>query len=215
MIVQRWIRTSFLILVALTVMTACNNHSSGMNTSTHAGDVRVKLTAAQATTGTTAAASVRSGSTVSSGTTVLNDMGDMGGGSILSSLTQVNVTFSSLLARNLDGELINMTITLPTTVDLISLINGKTVTLPMGTLPAGMYDQIVVVITHVQFVFVDGKKVDLTPPGGGWTKIISVTPFQVVDGQTTTIELHFNPSNAFGESDGEFEFFPDFDCHED
>ena len=166
------------------------------------------------TTTTTAvgspAASTTMGTTGS--TTVLGDYHDGDGTDILSKLEHVNVTFSSLLARNLDGDLIDLVIDLPRTVDLIGLMNGQQISLPTGTLPPGMYDQLVVVITHVEFVFLDGTKVDLTPPGGGWTKIVSVTPFEVIEGQTITIELRFKPFQAFREFDGEFQFFPDVDC---
>ena len=196
-------RTLFLLVTAVALVTACSGSHGESDART--GNVRVMLTSAPATTSTAAssAASLGSGSTA---------WDDDGGDDILSRLAQVNVTFATLMARNLDGDLVDLTIALPKTVDLIPVINGQSITLPDGTLPAGTYDQFVVVITHVEFVFTNGGKVDLTPPGGGWTKIIPVQPFEVVAGQTTTIELRFKPFHAFDDSDGEFRFFPDFDC---
>ncbi len=197
---------SFLGLVALLLVAACSHDSGGSDSAN--GNVRVTLTAGSPSTVTTSSLTETTGSV-----TPLN--GDDGGDDILSSLAQVNVTFSSLLARNLNGELIDFVLDLPRTVDLIGLIKGQQVTLPTGTLPPGMYDQIVVVIRSVEFVFLDGRKVELTPPGGGWTRIVPVTTFEVIEGQTTTIELRFMPSGAFREHDGRFEFFPDFDCRTD
>ena len=202
MISSRWIRTLLTLSLALTLAACSSNHGES---DSRTGNVRVMLTSAPATT----AAAPATTESVAAGT---SSWGDDDGGGMLSRLSQVNVTFSSLLARNLNGDLVDLVMDLPQTVDLISVINGHEVTLPPGTLPAGMYDQFVVVITHVQFVFTDGGKIDLTPPGGGWTKIIPVQTFEVVDGQTTTIELRFRPEHAFDDLDGEFHFFPDFDC---
>ncbi len=205
---RRRIPALLLAPAALALVAACNHN--GRSESVRPGNVQVMLTAGSATT-----LMARTGaSPAAPASTTLND-GSMTGSDLLSRLQNVNVTFSSMLARNMDGDLIDLKIDLPKTVDLLSLVNGNQVTLPTGTLPAGTYDQLVVVITHVEFVFQDGTKVELTPPGGGWTKIIPVTPFDVVEGQTTTIELRFNPMNAFGESGGEFQFSPDFDCTRD
>jgi uncharacterized protein DUF4382 len=200
------------VVTALALVAGCTHSNDSQS---RQGDVRIVLSgAAPATTTTTAAMT----SSTKFGTTYTSDTmsgGDWGDGGILSKLTHVNVTFSSFLARNLDGDLIDLTIDLPMTVDLITILNGQQITFPTGTLPPGMYDQLVVVITHVELDFVDGGKFDLTPPGGGWTKIIPVTPFQVVEGQTITIDLEFNPLNAFHEDGGEFEFSPEFECDRD
>ena len=200
MISSRWIRILLTLSLALTLAACSSNHGE----SQRSGNVRVMLTSAPST-----AAPVASTDAVAAGGSSSDDDGD---GGMLSRLSEANVTFSDKLARNLNGDLVDFVIDLPHTVDLISLMGGHEVTLPAGTLPAGMYDQVVVVINHVQFVFTDGGKVDLTPPGGGWTRIIPVQPFEVVDGQTTTIELRFKPDHAFGDLGGEFHFSPDFDC---
>ena len=196
-------------LLVLVLIAACSHSSGGSND--RSGNVRVMLTAnTQSIATSTTAAPASLGTTGSSEDDDGDDDGD-----IQSRLQHVNVTFSSLLARNLDGDLVDLVIDLPKTVDLIELMNGQQVTLPTGTLPAGMYDQLVVVIKNVEFVFLDGTKVELTPPGGGWTKIVPVATFEVIDGQMTTIELQFRPFQAFRELNGEFEFFPDFECRTD
>jgi hypothetical protein len=196
---------------------ACSHDSAGSDS--RQGNVRVKLSAAPITT-TSPATTSGSATIGTTGASTDNFDGDDGddddAGSILSRLEHVNVTFSSLLARNLDGDLVDLVIALPVTVDLIPVISGHEFSLPIGTLPPGMYDQIVVVITQVEFVFLNGGKIALTPPGGGWTRIVPVAPFEVIDGQTTTIMLRLRTLDAFKELNGDFQFFPDFDCeHED
>ena len=124
-----------------------------------------------------------------------------------------SVTFSAILARTLGGTLAEVTIALPTTVDLLSMVNGKDATLPDGFLPPGTYDQFVVVMKSVELTLIDGTKVTITPPGGGWTAIVNVTqPFTVVAGQTTTVKLKFRRDLSFGCSLGGWEFHPKFEC---
>jgi uncharacterized protein DUF4382 len=206
---RRWIPPLFFLLVAIVFITACINHHD--ESDSRSGNVQFVLTAAAPAQASTAGSTLPGGTPGLSNAVWQDDDGE--GDDILSRLAQVNVTFSSLMARNLDGELVSLVIDLPQTVDLISVLNGKQVTLPAGTLPPGIYDQIVVVIKRVEFVFVGGMSKALTPPGGGWTRIIPVETFEVIDGQTITIELRFNPLHAFEELDGEFEFSPDFECH--
>lgn len=135
------------------------------------------------------------------------------GDNFLSRLSSANVTFASILARNLDGQLIDLDVDLPSTIDLVSLNNGKEITFPPGTLPPGDYDQLVVVLTEVEAVFKDGGSVAITPPGGGWTSIVRVAPFTVVEGQTTTIELNLHLGKAFRRIGDDFRFFPEFEGH--
>ena len=210
MISRRWIPPLFFLLVGIAFITACLNHHS--ESDSRSGNVQFVLTAAAPAQARTAGSPL-SGGTTGLSNAVLPQDDDGEDDDIQSKLANVNVTFSSLMARNLDGELVSLVIDLPQTVDLISVLNGRQVSLPAGTLPPGMYDQIVVVIRKVEFVFVDGTSKVLTPPGGGWTRIIPVETFEVIDGQTITIELRFNPLHAFEELNGEFEFSPDFECH--
>ncbi|HEX5042612.1 MAG TPA: DUF4382 domain-containing protein [Candidatus Polarisedimenticolaceae bacterium] len=128
-------------------------------------------------------------------------------------LQAANVTFTSILARNLDGQLVPVSTTLPTTVDVLTLVNGREVTLPVGFLPPGTYDQLVVVMDSVDLLTENGTHITITPPGGGWTSIVRVrSPFVVTEGQTTTIQLRFRWWSAFRWMDDHMEFDPQFDC---
>ncbi len=149
-----------------------------------------------------------SGVAAATGPITVND----GSGRQISSAT---ITLSSILARNLNGQLVGVTIALPMDVDLVGLITGGTVDLPMGALPAATYDQLVVVIRALHVVLSDGTQIDVTPPGGGWTVVINTVPFDVVDGQVTTVQLHFQSNGAFQWVDGQLEFNPGFDCSVD
>ena len=139
-----------------------------------------------------------------------DDNGEHHGDSFLQRVETANVTLSSLLARNVNGELIDLDMDLPATIDLKALANGNQTTLPSGTLPAGDYDQLVVVMTQVELTFINGGAISLTPPGGGWTSIVRVAPFTIVDGQDATIELQFRMGGAFRDFNGAIKFFPDF-----
>jgi uncharacterized protein DUF4382 len=219
MISRRWFAPLFCLLVAIAFFPACSG--SHDDSDSGSGNVHIVMTAAAppALASTSVSAVGVPGAALATegddgdGDDQGEDGDDQGEDDVLSRLAHVNVTISSIVARNLDGALVDLVTDLPRTVDLIALMDGKQVTLPAGTLPPGMYDQIIVVIRSVEFVFDDGTSKVLTPPGGGWTRIIPVEVFEVVDGQDITIELRFNPVRAFGEHDGEFEFSPDFECH--
>ena len=142
-----------------------------------------------------------------------DDDGEHRGDRFLERLETANVTIASLLARNTAGQLIDLDMDLPETIDLKALLGGENTTLPAGTLPAGDYDQLVVVMTKLDLTFIDGGALALTPPGGGWTSIVRVAPFTVTDGQDTTIELNFRMGGALKEINGIVKFFPDFDGH--
>lgn len=122
-----------------------------------------------------------------------------------------NVTFSSILARNVEGQLIDTGMDLPATVDVVAMDEGgRTVTLPDGTLPVGTYDQIVVVMTAVEGVLRDGTGIAITPPGGGWTAIVPVCPFDVEEGSTAIVGLMLPVRTAFIWGEGRFRFEPRF-----
>jgi hypothetical protein len=127
-------------------------------------------------------------------------------------LLAANVTFASILARNLDGVLVNVDMELPATVDVLALRESKEVSLPAGVLPPATYDQLVLVMTQVDVVTLDGTGVSITPPGGGWTAIVPVCPFDVVDGETTSVGLRFLGGQAFSWRDGRHQFSPRFEC---
>jgi hypothetical protein len=127
-------------------------------------------------------------------------------------IDSASISLSSILARNLDGQLIDVSMALPVTLDIIQLIQGRTVELPIGTLPVGSYDQLVIVIRSLHVGLSDGTLIDVTPPGGGWTAIVRTDPFEVVDGSVTTVHLHFRSDRAFQWINNHLEFDPEFDC---
>jgi hypothetical protein len=128
-------------------------------------------------------------------------------------LQAATVSLSSILARDIDGKLTNVTIDLSKPVDLLALVGGQNATLPVGSLPPGTYDQIVVVMKTVEVTLVSGMKVAITPPGGGWTVIVAVAqPFTVVEGGTTTIALDFHMDLSFVCAIASWDLKPKLEC---
>ena len=138
---------------------------------------------------------------------------EQNGSDALAQLDSANVTFASFLARNSSGQLVSLGLNLPMTIDVVALLKGGGLPLPAGTLPAGDYDQIVVVMTQVELALTNGGRVAVTPPGGGWTSVVPVTPFTVVDGQDMTIELNLHLGGAFRSVGSSFGFYPQFEGH--
>ena len=129
-------------------------------------------------------------------------------------LQSANVTLSSILARNLDGVLVNVMMDLPVTVDVLSMEGPTEVVLPDAILPPASYDQVVVVMTRVEVVTHDGTTIRITPPGGGWTAIAPICPFIVEEGMTTTVGLTFMLNHAFKWRNNRFHFQPRFVCEQ-
>jgi hypothetical protein len=180
------------LAVTLGLVTACSNGSDSMQSGK--GAVQFVMSASAVAPAALAA------------TTNDGSMGDH-------ELQAANVTFASILARNLDGELINVTIDLPVTVDVLGLVSGGSFTLPAGFLPPGTYDQLVIVMTKVELTLMNGTVVTVDPPGGGWTAIVPVTaPFTVAEGQTTTVNIKFRPGGFHWISGDDWGFNPEFDC---
>jgi hypothetical protein len=123
-----------------------------------------------------------------------------------------NVTFSSVLARNLDGELVNVEMELPVPVDVVSLEDGREIALPEGKLGPGSYDQVVIVMTEFAGVTRNGTTITITPPGGGWTAIVHRCEFTVDDGVETTVSLKFVVDRSFSWHEGRYHFKPLFVC---
>jgi hypothetical protein len=123
-----------------------------------------------------------------------------------------SVNITSILARDADGVLVNVDMELPVTVDIISVENGKHVTLPDGTLPSGTYDQLVLVLKEFEGTTLDGTQITIVPPGGGWTVIVPVCSFVVDETVTTTVSLGFDLRNAFLWRDSHYFFQPRFRC---
>lgn len=205
------------LVVAAVFLASCSGGSDGVM-SAGKGQIRIVMSSPSAPlstsgSGTPTARSVStSASRLGPGATPTCDRPDL-------SLKAASVTLSSILARTLDGQLVDVSAALPTTFDLLALGGGNEVTLPIGFLPPGTYDQIVVVITSLELTLSDDTKVTVTPPGGGWTAIVNVTaPFTVVEGQTTTVNLEFRRDLSFGCGGDGWAFDPKFDCdgsHED
>jgi len=214
-ILRRTLTLSF-IAVALVAVAACSGSGHGVLDTAGKGQIQITLSstgtfAASATAGTglsdKSLATGASDVSVASTTHHACDQPNQ-------ALQAANVTFSSILARTLDGQLIDVSIDLPVTVDMLSLVNGQEVTLPIGFLPLGTYDQLVVVMTQVEVTLADGTKVAITPPGGGWTAIVPVSePFTVVEGETTTVAINFRKDLSFGCGANNWEFHPSFECH--
>ncbi len=213
---MRPVRTSIaigLLVAAVIVLAACSGgHDSVLQSGK--GGIRLVMTssAGASTPGSFSSGKVASTArpTGPGGTTLSPTHDD---GNPLQMLQAANVTFSSIVARNLDGQLIDVTIALPVTVDLLSLDGGGTFTLPVGFLPPGTYDQLVVVMTAVELTLTDGAKITIEPPGGGFTAIVSVTvPFTVVEGQTTTVTIRFRPDLSFANMGEHWGFHPAFEC---
>ena len=121
------------------------------------------------------------------------------------------VTLSSILARTLDGELVDLDIELlPIDVDVVKIDGGKQLLLPDGFLPADTYDQVILVITAVQGQTLDGTRVTIEPPGGGWTAIVPICPLEVADGATATVGLALNVRNSFVGAGNLWSFHPRF-----
>ncbi|HET6413134.1 MAG TPA: DUF4382 domain-containing protein [Anaeromyxobacter sp.] len=187
-----------MFFVSLLVLSACGGQ--GGSDTEGKGQVSIVLSS-----GAASAAAMQAGS---------NWNGSSGQGQQgCAALQAASVTFSAIVARTLDGTFVDVTIALPDTVDLLSLVNGKTATLPAGFLPPGTYDQFVVVMRSVDLTLGDGTKIAITPPGGGWTAIVQVAqPFTVVANQTTTVTLKFRSDLSFVCGLGGWEFHPDFEA---
>ena len=127
-------------------------------------------------------------------------------------IQSLNLTFSSILARNLDGVLVDVAMELPATVDVMLMEEGRQIVLPDGELPPATYDQLVVVMTAVSVVTGDGTRITVEPPGGGWTAIVPVCPFTVEEGSTAVVGLEFGLRQMLRFRDGRFWFHPHLRC---
>ncbi len=180
------------LAMTLGIVTSCSNGSNDMMQGGQ-GAVKIVMSAS-------AAAPVAAAVT------------DGGGSTTDRPLKAANVTFASILARNLDGQLIDVTIELPVTVDLLGLVSGGSFTLPAGFLPPGTYDQLVIVITEVELTLANDTVITIDPPGG-WTAVIPVREtFTVAEGQTTTVNINFRADGSLRWLNEHWEFHPEFDC---
>jgi len=143
------------------------------------------------------------------------DGDDDGGDDACSRLKGAEVTFTAIVARNLEGSLVPLSLEYPVTVDLFALRDDGPVALPLGTLPPGTYDQLVVVMSTLTLTTRNGTQIAISPPPGGWTKIIRVEPFEVIEGETTTIRIRFLRQLSFKLFGDRFGFDPHFEQDDD
>jgi len=128
-------------------------------------------------------------------------------------LRSAYVTFSDIVARSIEGQFVDLDAPFPASVDILQVAAGREISLPAGVLPPGTYDQLVVVISGVELLTENGTSIVVTPPGGGWTRIVRVQePFVVVEGQATTVILRIHWWSAFRWMQDHFEFDPTFEC---
>ncbi len=125
-------------------------------------------------------------------------------------LREAQVTFASLRAHQVGGDWVEVSGEFPMTVDLLTLVEGRTITLGSDALPPGDYDALEVTITAVHLVTQDGAEVDLQLPPDG-VKVVVPVPFTVVEGQETVITLDFRVDRSFAIRGTELEFQPEIE----
>lgn len=190
-------------VLLLLVAAGCSDNSTGdMFKEDDGGNVQLVVTT-DAALGAVAAAVARHGNGTGAGSDEgSDDPGDGDGTGTV--ITGAAVRISDIKARSTTlQELVDVAVTLPIDIDLLGMSGDGSVELPVGTLPPDTYDQIVVVISALIVTAEDGTRITIEPPGGGWTTEVPTEPFEVVDGEVTTIMLEF----------GEASFRFDFDAN--
>ncbi len=91
-------------------------------------------------------------------------------------------------------------------VDLLTLVEGRTVTLSSGALPPGDYDALEVTVTAVRLVTEEGAEFSREFPAG--LKIAVPVEFTVVEGQETVVTLDFPAGASFTVVGTDFQFHP-------
>ncbi len=200
-----------LVLAALAIA-GCSSSGTDMSGMAGKGQIQLQMT----TSGATTAAATVTGSPTAVGTRSGGAMApaDMGSNPA-ASLKSAEVTLSKIQARDASsGNMVDVLVALPYTVDLLSLQGGKTVSLPAGFLPPGTYNQLVLTISSVNIVANDGTTIAITPPAGGWVVTVNAQPFTVVADQATPVKLTFREDMSFHFLGGMLEFEPEFECHD-
>lgn len=205
-------RFLFLVLVAGIALLTAACSGDGDMLSSDKGQVRIVMTSTDdpLAAGHTApdSTTTQSSSTVAPMDGDRDDHHDHHDGCACERLKAANVTFSSVLARNIDGEFIDTSMDLPRTLNMLGFNDRGRIELPIGFLPPGIYDLILVNITKVEFVLLNDLKISIEPPLGGWVSRVEVLPrpFEVIEGETTTVLLRFYPHRMFKVKDGKFKF---------
>ncbi len=116
----------------------------------------------------------------------------------------VNVTFTQVQIHSANGSVgwQNLTLNTTHTIDLAALVNVSAL-LAEGSVPAGNYTQIRIVVTNATGVMTNGTAVNFKVPSG----VLKTThPFTVTKGDTTklTLDIRLNIVQA----DGKWIFTP-------
>jgi hypothetical protein len=121
----------------------------------------------------------------------------------------VNVTFSEVQIHQADGNNSssgwhNLALNGTHTIDLAALVNVSDL-LAQGSVGAGKYTQIRIVVTNVTGVMTNGTKVNFTIPSG---ELKTTHPFNVTAGKTTKLTLEIGLSKSITQADGKWRFSP-------
>jgi hypothetical protein len=121
----------------------------------------------------------------------------------------VNVTFSEIQihqanASNSSSGWHTLTLNGTHTIDLAALVNVSDL-LAQGSVGAGKYTQIRIVVTNVTGVLTNGTKVNFTVPSG---ELKTTHPFNVVAGKTTKLTLEIDLSKSITQANGKWRFSP-------
>ncbi len=105
-------------------------------------------------------------------------------------IDQAWITFTGVNAIAVDGTRVAVSGSdlLGDPIDLAALIDGNEEELAAGTVPAGDYARVELVISAVELVLDDGTTVNLPVIGSGFALLVDAT-FQVVEGDETVLRV--------------------------
>ena len=113
-----------------------------------------------------------------------------------SGIAEAWVTFAAVQAVRAGGGFEDVAgVALGTPINLATLINGNSVTLASGSLPAGDYTGVWLSIAALTLVLDDGSSVDPLSPATGVAAQVPIS-FTVEEGQDTVLSIDF-PLSAF------------------
>ncbi len=105
-------------------------------------------------------------------------------------IDQAWITFTGVNAVAADGTRVEVTGSdlMGDPIDLAALINGNEEELAVGTVPAGNYARVELIISSVELVLTDGTTVNLPMVGTGFALVVDAT-FEVVEGDETVLRV--------------------------
>jgi len=115
-------------------------------------------------------------------------------------IESVWLTISAVSVHSVTGEWIDISVD-NQTIDLLNLRYGVTHTLGIGTIPAGSYDQLRLIVTDSSVV-VDGQTHDLFIPSGATSGVKLHFEFTVSDDQLSTMLIDWDASESIHYSPG-------------